>query len=279
MLLDVWKAAELTIGKGRNNFTMNRGSFRYRQRIHTRKKLVKDGIEQLSDGFNLLFHDDRNAVYKLKVVEKQGKVHVDLRSEDKEWNRYWISIPAVKNEHIYGCGETYSEFDLKGKKVRIWVAEHQNALRISDKIIREKIAGKRPDFKLPFRRYESYYVQPTFVSTRGFYLHADCHRYAEFDFRNPDMIVLHLQETHSFVCEEASGYSELSEKLSSLLGRQKELPDWIYDGAILAMQGGTEVLEEKLEKAFSSGIKVCGIWSQDWCGCRRTGFGYQVMWN
>ena len=279
MLLDVWKAAELTVGKGRNNFTMNRGSFRYRQRIHTRKKLDIDGIEQLSDGFNLLFHDDRNAVYKLKVVEKQGKVHVDLLSEDKEWNRYWISIPAVKNEHIYGCGETYSEFDLKGKKVRIWVAEHQNALRISDKIIREKIAGKRPDFKLPFRRYESYYVQPTFVSTRVFYLHADCHRYADFDFRNPDRIVLHLQETPSFVCEEASGYSELSEKLSSLLGRQKELPDWIYDGAILAMQGGTEVLEEKLEKAFSSGIKVCGIWSQDWCGCRRTGFGYQVMWN
>ena len=24
---------------------------------------------------------------------------------------------------------------------------------------------------------------------------------------------------------------------------------------------------------------MAGIWSQDWCGCRVTGFGYQVMWN
>ncbi len=281
MLLNVWKAAQLSVGMGQNHFTMNRGSFRYRKRIRTRKKLVKDGIEQLTDGFNLVFHDDRNTVYKLNVVEKQGRIHVNLLNgnETEKWNRYWISIPAYKNEHIYGCGETYSEFDLKGKKVRIWVAEHQNALRISDKIIREKISGKRPDFKLPFRRYESYYVQPTFVSTRGFYLHVNCHRYAEFDFRDSNRIVLHLQETPSIICQEAKSYPELSEKLTGLLGRQKELPDWIYDGAILAMQGGTEVLEEKLAKALDSGIKVCGIWSQDWCGCRRTGFGYQVMWN
>ncbi len=279
MLLDVWRAAELTVGRGKNQFTMNRGSFRYRHRNYARKKLVKDGVEKLDNGFNLLFHDDQKSIYRLNVTEQEGRVYVRLLSDEKKWNRYWISIPAQQNEHIYGCGETYSEFDLKGQKVRIWVAEHQNALRISDKIIRERISGKRPAFKLPFRRYESYYVQPTFVSSRGFYVHADTRNYAEFDFRNPGKTVLYFQETPSLICEETKSYSELSEKLTDLLGRQKELPDWLYDGAILAMQGGTEILEQKLEKAFASGIKVCGIWSQDWCGCRRTGFGYQVMWN
>jgi alpha-glucosidase len=146
-------------------------------------------------------------------------------------------------------------------------------------VIREKLVGKRPDFALPYRRYESYYVQPTYVSSRGYYLHADLHRYAEFDFREPGRIILHTQEEPRFICEEKNSYEEISERLTDLLGRQKQLPDWVYDGAILAMQGGTETIEEKLNRALESGVKVCGIWSQDWCGCRRTGFGYQVMWN
>ena len=117
------------------------------------------------------------------------------------------------------------------------------------------------------------------MSSRGYYLHADIRSYAEFDFRDPDRITLELEDRPVIYTEEGKDFSELSLKLSELLGRQKELHEWIYDGMILAMQGGTEVLEKKLQKALDSGIKVCGIWSQDWCGCRRTGFGYQVMWN
>lgn len=282
MLLDKWKEAELVIGRGENHFTMNRGSFRYRSRIQKKKSLVKTGIEERENGFCVLFSDKISNVHRLQVTEEKGRVTVKYLPPEKEsenWNRYWITIPAKENEHIYGCGETYSEFDLKGQKVRIWVAEHQNALRITDKLIREKILGKRPDYTLAFRRYESYYAQPTYVSSEGYYLHADIHSYAEFDFTDPKKTVLYLQEEPSFVMEAGNSFAEISEKLTGLLGRQTELPDWIYDGAILAMQGGTQILEEKLQKALDSGIKVCGIWSQDWCGCRRTGFGYQVMWN
>lgn len=282
MLLDKWKEAELSIGCGENHFTMNRGSFRYRSRIQKKKSLVRTGIEEKENGFCVLFSDKIANIHRLQVTEEKGRVtvkYLPAEGESENWNRYWVTIPAEEKEHIYGCGETYSEFDLKGQKVRIWVAEHQNALRITDKLIREKILGKRPDYTLAFRRYESYYAQPTYVSSEGYYLHADIHSYAEFDFTDPRKTVLYLQEEPSFVMEAGNSYEEISEKLTDLLGRQTELPDWIYDGAILAMQGGTQILEEKLQKALDSGIKVCGIWSQDWCGCRRTGFGYQVMWN
>ena len=280
MILEKWKKAGLTVGHGRNNFTMNRGSFRYNTKVSDRQKLVKEVTEDLEGGFSLLFRDEQNKHHRLNVREIDGKVHVDYVPVDgTDYNRFWIVLPASENEHIYGCGETYSEFDLKGQKVRIWVAEHQNTSRISAKIIREKLFGKKPEKVLPFEKYESYYVQPTFVSSDGYYLHADTKAYAEFDFRHKDRTVLHFQENPSIIMEEGNSFEEISEKLTGLLGRQGNLPDWIYDGAILAMQGGTEVLEEKLQKALDSGIKVCGIWSQDWCGCRRTGFGYQVMWN
>ncbi|MBR2826977.1 MAG: alpha-glucosidase [Erysipelotrichaceae bacterium] len=281
MLLETWKAAELTVGKGQNRFTMSRGSFRYRKRTYQKIRLTRTGIEETENGFTVLFKDNRNARYGLNVEQRDGRIFVSYvpSKSGRKWNRFWVTLPTEKDEHIYGCGETYSEFDLKGKRTRIWVAEHQNTLRISDKIIREKIVGKRPDFALPYHRYESYYVQPTYVSSRGYYLHADLHRYAEFDFRDPGRIILHTQEEPRFICEEKNSYEEISERLTDLLGRQRQLPDWVYDGAILAMQGGTETIEEKLNRALESGVKVCGIWSQDWCGCRRTGFGYQVMWN
>ena len=76
-----------------------------------------------------------------------------------------------------------------------------------------------------------------------------------------------------------NSYAEISEKLSALLGRQKALPDWVYDGIILGLQGGTKNIEQKLAKAKAAGTKVCGIWCQDWEGCRVTKFGYQLMWN
>jgi len=63
------------------------------------------------------------------------------------------------------------------------------------------------------------------------------------------------------------------------MGIAPEVPEWVNDGAILAMQGGTEVLKEKYHLAKEKGIKVAGLWAQDWCGHVVTSFGYQVYWN
>lgn len=182
-------------------------------------------------------------------------------------------------EHIYGCGETYSELDLKGQNVRIWVAEHQNTGRISKKIIKEKLLGKHPDKKLSFDKYESYYAQPTFVSSDKYYVHCDINAYSEFDFTDAGKITLYFQEPPVIITDSGQDFAEVSRKLTGLLGRQKALPDWLYDGVILGIQEGTDVVDAKIKKAKEAGVPVVGVWCQDWSGCRRTGFGYQVMWN
>ena len=202
-----------------------------------------------------------------------------LFRSNRKCNRYWITIPALQKEHFYGCGETFSKFDLRGENVRIWVAEHQNSNRISKKIISEKMRGKRPDQVQEFSKYESYYVQPTFVSSEKYYVHVDGTSYMEFDFRRDGEVTLHMRENAPVIIEGADSFAELSERLTARLGRQKELPDWIYDGVILAMQEGTDVVERKLAEAEKNGLPVVGVWCQDWSGCRRTKFGYQVMWN
>ena len=281
--IDLNSLEELTlyVGNGCNDFRMSRGSFNYRQKIRQKHKLVKVSVESLEKKTVLTFKEQKEnttITAEISTLENGIKKLAILGDTDK-FNRYWITFKSNEDEYIYGCGETYSKFNLKGEKVRIFVAEHQNANRIGKKIIKEKLFGKHPDKTLPFGKYESYYVQPTFVSSDRYFVHADVNAYAEFDFKKKDEITLYTQEAPVVYFYSASDFSSLSGKLSELLGHQRILPDWVYEGAILAVQEGTERIDEKIQKVENKGGKVCGVWSQDWCGCRRTGFGYQVMWN
>lgn len=280
-LHEMLRHAELCVGRGTNRFTMRHGSFSYRRRITEKTPLRRLGAEETEQGFVVRFrHPKTGAALSLAAREVNGLLKVTFEPADGHgWNRFWLTLPSNAAEHVYGCGEVHALFDLKGERVRIWVAEHQNARRIGDKLIRERLIGRRPAFSLPFRHYESYYAQPTFVSSRRYFLHADTNAYAEFDFRKPDRTTLCFQEPSTLYLGAAASFPALSEKLSGLLGRQRTLPDWVYDGAILAIQEGTDAVETRLQAALDAGARICGVWSQDWCGCRRTGFGYQVMWN
>ena len=283
----------LEIGTGKNCFSMKRGSFVYRQKNVRMQKLSMRKKVTLPDGFELLYEDTAgsrarscvgscagNYAGKICVKVQDNRVQIACRDIPSEKvNRYRLIFSTNQGEHIYGCGETYSKLDLKGEKVRIWVAEHQNTRRISSKILREKLVGKRPERTLAFSEYESYYAQPTFVSSDKYFVHVNTSAYAEFDFRNPGQIVLELQEAPEITIGWGDSFEEVSEGLSHVLGRQKTLPDWIYDGGILAVQEGCDAVDRKIKAAKRAGVQINGVWCQDWSGCRRTGFGYQVMWN
>lgn len=276
---------EVSIGSGENQFSMSRGSFKYKQKISGKRKLTLQNQEKTEEGYLLTYVDPKGSsakeqVHQFAVTQQGSQIRLAYVGEEKPGvNRYWLTFVTNPKEHIYGCGETYSELDLKGQNVRIWVAEHQNTGRISKKIIKEKLLGKHPDKKLSFDKYESYYAQPTFVSSDKYYVHCDVNAYSEFDFTDAGKITLYFQEPPVIITDSGQDFAEVSRKLTGLLGRQKALPDWLYDGVILGIQGGTDVVDAKIKKAKEAGVPVVGVWCQDWSGCRRTGFGYQVMWN
>ena len=276
---------EVSIGSGENQFSMSRGSFKYKQKISGKRKLTLQNQEKTEEGYLLTYVDPKGSsakeqVHQFAVTQQGSQIRLAYLGEEKPGvNRYWLTFVTNPKEHIYGCGETYSELDLKGQNVRIWVAEHQNTGRISKKIIKEKLLGKHPDKKLSFDKYESYYAQPTFVSSDKYYVHCDINAYSEFDFTDAGKITLYFQEPPVIITDSGQDFAEVSRKLTGLLGRQKALPDWLYDGVILGIQEGTDVVDAKIKKAKEAGVPVVGVWCQDWSGCRRTGFGYQVMWN
>lgn len=287
----------LSVGRGTNDFSMNRGSFNYKKKTVWKKKLALLETVMVDENTDkLLFGgtDDKDRYVVEISCKEKGIQTITCKEENagETVNRFKLTIPCGRDEHFYGCGETYSEFDLKGQNVRIWVAEHQNAKRIATKLIKQKLTGVHPDRTLPFKKYESYYAQPTFTSSAKYYVHAEVEEYSEIDFTNPGEISFYTQELPKLTLTKAESFEELSFKMSEQLGRQKRLPNWIYEGAIIAAQDwtvndrgtvsaedGIANIDRKLDRAKQAGGKICGVWSQDWCGCRCTKFGYQVMWN
>jgi alpha-glucosidase len=59
------------------------------------------------------------------------------------------------------------------------------------------------------------------------------------------------------------------ENLTDILGRQPELPDWVYDGQIIATQGGTAEYDDAIMISAEKNLQMNAIWIQDWEGQAR----------
>ena len=264
------------IGCGNAEYPMNRGSFKFKEKTQMKTPLFID-----TDGEQLLLKTgDGKTVLRLETQVTENRLRVRFTVLDGvPYNRMWLRLSAVDDECVYGCGETFTKFNLRGESVRVWVSEHQNAKRFAKKVITDRIAGVNDKRIGSFSQYATYYAQPTFMSSRKYFVHIDTTDYAEFDFSARFSHTLFIKDIADVYIGFGESFEELSENLSDLLGRQPQLPEWVYNGAVLGIQGGTEIVDKKLEKAKEYKMKVAGVWCQDWEGARITQFGKQLMWN
>ena len=267
----------LWIGSGIADIDMFRGNFSIKDKLQEKIALTDAIVSQSPDGWLIHFSRGSDISATLNIsADDQGRLLLELQNDNLNHNRIWLRLAAQPEDHIYGCGEQFSYFDLRGKPFPLWTSE-QGVGRNKQTYVtwqadcKENAGG---DY------YWTFFPQPTFVSTQKYYCHVDNSCYMNFDFSAPEYHELALWEdkaTLRFEC--ADTYISLLEKLTALLGRQPELPDWIYDGVTLGIQGGTEVCQKKLDTMRNAGVKVNGIWAQDWSGIRMTSFGKRVMWN
>lgn len=267
----------LWIGSGIADIDMFRGNFSIKDKLQEKIALTDAIVSQSPDGWLIHFSRGSDISATLNIsADDQGRLLLELQNDNLNHNRIWLRLAAQPEDHIYGCGEQFSYFDLRGKPFPLWTSE-QGVGRNKQTYVtwqadcKENAGG---DY------YWTFFPQPTFVSTQKYYCHVDNSCYMNFDFSAPEYHELALWEdkaTLRFEC--ADTYISLLEKLTALLGRQPELPDWIYDGVTLGIQGGTEVCQKKLDTMRNAGVKVNGIWAQDWSGIRITSFGKRVMWN
>lgn len=267
----------LWIGRGKADIDMFRGNFNIKDCLSEKLALTDAVITANGQGWDIHFSRGEVAQAHLHItVDAAGRLEMTLNNGDKDNNRMWLRLAAQSQDHIYGCGEQFSYFDLRGKPFPLWTSE-QGVGRNKQSYVtwqadcKENAGG---DY------YWTFFPQPTFVSSQKYYCHIDNSCYMNFDFSAPDYHELAIwQDSAVLHFECADSYIGLLEKLTALLGRQPELPDWVYDGVILGIQGGTEVCQQKLDVMREHGVKVSGIWAQDWEGRRITSFGKRLMWN
>lgn len=260
------------VGKGNATFDMYRGNYDIKDYLTERIGLTN--FEIIDKNKIKFFRGEEFLVVNFE--EKNGRTFIRLLEASDNLNRYWFRIAADKEEKIYGCGEQMSYFNLRGKNFPLWTSEpgvgrNKKTYTTWQADVKDRAGG---DY------YTTYYPQPTFVSTKKYYLHLETTAYADFDFRNEDFHELQVWHKPEFIMiETADTYLELIEKLTDYFGRQPKLPEWVYNGVLLGIQGGTDLVIEKMNKAIDAGVEVAGLWCQDWEGINITSFGKRLWWD
>jgi len=260
------------VGCGEESVDMYRGNFKIEDYVTERRPLFVSSFRKTEDGYEVDFGGELRA----RILVDQDCAEIFFEQYNPRINRFWLRVNADPEEACYGCGEQMSYFNLRGRHFPLWTSEpgvgRDKTTYVTWRSDVENKAGG--DY------YNTNFPQPTFVSSRHYYLHVDSTAYADFDFRNEAFHELQVWEVPASVrIEAAPTFLELLEKESAFFGRQPQLPDWIYNGLIIGVQGGSERSFGLLEKTLEKGIKVSGVWCQDWCGKRVTSFGKRLQWD
>jgi len=266
-----WLSIQGAVGKAQ--YRMARGTFHTFDRIGGRCEL--SFVAKEDNTYWYQSHDQR-----LGIVPTVEDHHVVLTFVNQtNFNRLWITLPSDPSEHFYGCGEQFTAFDLKGKTATIWVSEHHSVGKLLRKFLRESLFGVNPHYQGKFRSQQTYYAQPTFLSSRKYLIHVESNGYQRYSFHTTKTILSFRDIPTAIHLLHAPDFLSLATLTSQLLGKQPKLPSWTETGLIIASQGGTQSLWNNIELAKAYKIPLAGVWSQDWSGNVITAFGYQVYWN
>lgn len=265
------------LGVGEANYDMYRGNFDVTDYVTERLPLCQFSLQKETDKNSIIFSFDNNPVIKLIVSEtKEGRLQVEFETIEKKYNRFWLRISATEDEKIYGCGEQLTYFNLRGKNFPLWSSEpgigrNKNSYVTWLADTKDKAGG---DY------YNTNYPQPTFVSSKKYFCHLETTAYADFDFTNDKFHELQCWNIPDYLIFDAEdSFPALMTNITDVFGRQPMLPEWVYNGVILGIQGGTDITIEKVNNAKAMGVEVAGAWCQDWQGIKMTSFGKRLQWD
>lgn len=259
------------ISRGRGKFRFYYGLFKIRDRKE-RRQVCRTYTVIEDSPLQKVLEFESCLTLRAKVVE--GRLHISFKTGG-DWNRLTLRWAADPDEKVYGGGEQYSRLNLRGRNLPVWVQEPGLGRGID-------LLTLLMELKMHYggRWFTTYFSQPTFVFTSGFWVHSSSCAYSVGLFRKKNrhgLCVWEIPENIVFGVEDDP--VSLMDSLTSYLKRQPPLPDWAYDGMWLGAQGGERETRRKLDAVRKAGVKIGGLWCQDWEGIRITSFGKQLMWD
>ncbi len=208
----------------------------------------------------------------------RGHLRFILRNSNPTFQSISVQLASTSSERLYGMGVQFphDQLNLKGKKIPVLVQEggvgrgHQ-PISTSVNAASKGSAGSE---------VSTYYTMPYFMTDRwgGFLLENS--EMSCFDFTASDSIQIRLfsNEMQGRILSAASPLETL-ERLTEYTGRMPPLPDWVNEGAIVALARSLKDSESHVAALLAKGAKIAGVWNQTWPGKIRTFIGEQVLWN
>ncbi|MBP6469482.1 MAG: alpha-glucosidase [Chloroflexi bacterium] len=267
--------------QGQELVTDNRGSFTIHDRVtavcadQTLDEMVETAVGVVLRG-QLTCSGGQSTGYELTFFQIQpDHLRFVLKLDNPTFNRTYFTYASSADEHFLGFGEQFSYFDFKGKRLPIFVMEQGIGRGVQPvTALVNLVAGAGGDWTT------TYAGVPHYLTSQMRSLFLETSEYSTFDMRQDDRVQVGLfsGEMNGRILNGDSP-STLIERYTEYAGRMRPLPDWIMDGAIIGMQGGTARVREVWAQLEAADVPISAFWLQDWVGQRTTSFGKQLWWN
>jgi alpha-glucosidase len=210
--------------------------------------------------------------------DTDGDVRVELFARDVDA----VALVSGRSDGaaVHGFGEQFAPFDLSGRTVPIVVREQgvgrgeQPITTLADVTAN----GAGGTTAMTYAAWASFVT----ADVRGVELdpgEASSHAFAVADTHDPDTVVLaSWQPTLTATLTAAADPLGLAQRRGRGIDRPG-LPDWVLQGAVLGMQGGTDAVRTAVDDLQQAGAQLSAVWLQDWSGRRTTDFGDRLWWT
>jgi alpha-glucosidase (family GH31 glycosyl hydrolase) len=237
---------------------------------------VEERDDRLLISGRLISTDDTEGVDYTLILSPVTDGNLSFEAEVGEpYDRIYFTYASSPEERFFGFGTQFTYFDMKGRIVPILIRE-QGIGRGEQPVTwaTDWKAGAGGD---PYTTYASV---PHYITSEARSLFLENYEYSTFDLREKDRVQVCVFASRMRGQIPAEDTPEgLIEQYTRYSGRMRRLPEWIMDGAVVGLQGGTDKVREILERLEALDAPVAAVWLQDWVGQRETSFGTQLWWN
>ena len=236
-----------------------------------------EGNEEVVIRGNLSDGGDERVGYELTAaVTEEDHLRFRLTTDSEESGRLGLRYASSSDERFHGFGEQPRHLDLKGREVPVLTQEPGIGRdHVVNEFLVEAVSPGSSGTTV-----SSYAPMPYYLSDEGYSFFLENTAYSVFDLRSDDVASVRCYD-EELVWRIVGGETpaERVESFTRYTGRMPALPDWIQEGGVVGMQGGTERVREIWSELRERETPLAGFWLQDWIGKRVTSFGEQLWWN
>jgi alpha-glucosidase len=209
---------------------------------------------------------------------RPGHLVFEGRTSDPTFAALAVRVASPEREKVWGLGEQFPHdtLDLKGRRIPV-IAQEGGIGRGHTPISQAVNAASKGSAG---SEDSTYYAAPHVLTSGGRSFFLENTEVAFFDMTRRDRIDarVYAPTVRGRILAARTPLEQI-ERFTEYAGRMPPLPDWVSDGAIVALARPLDRSRTFVEKLRGRGAAIAGVWNQTWSGKVRTFVGEQVLWN